>query len=76
MVDSVADKTGFAIFGSLTPVDGDQLNTVALLYVLALKEPPLQMVVSLCAVRFILFITLTDTLGVEVQPLPSIMVAV
>ena len=46
VVVNVGDNTGLAMAGLLTPFVGDQVNVVPLLIVFALKEAPLQMLVS------------------------------
>ena len=66
------DICGFAIVLLLSPVEGDQLKTVALLMVLGRKEAPLQIAVSACVMSVTAGATVTvkDLLILQLPVLP------
>ena len=72
----VGERVGVAILVLLTPTDGLQLYTVALLIVLATIESPLQMLELELVNMVKLLFKIIDALYVDIQELASVIVAV
>ena len=75
-VVTVGESMGLAAVGLLTPEVGDQVKEVPLVIVLALKEAPGQIVVSICAINVRLFVNPMVTGKVVMQLFASVIVAV